>query len=170
MKPRRAAALLSLVALGACTQAAVAPGPGEPVATLRFSLGEPEAGNGCPSSADGRPGSVVFAGTLAYAADGAALLCLDRPEAEPLRGTHDGDHVVLAAPPIAAAAGDCTCSPLVVESLEGDLLPRDGGPPGFEGTLQDVFTAGDGGPSCSTDPASTCRIPCTQRWRVTGAP
>jgi hypothetical protein len=145
---------------------------GEPVGTFRFR-GEPVTGGGggtCPFASDA---AVTFDATLAFDGDTSAILCVHRAEAEPLRGTRDGDHVEVASPAAAANVGSCTCGVQVIESIKGDVLRADGGgAPGFAGELGNRVAPANGGASCEPeagDAGPRCGVPCELRWQLTGS-
>lgn len=145
---------------------------GESVGTFHFR-GEPVAGGDagtCPFASDA---AVTFTATLAFDSDTSAILCVDRAEAEPLRGRRDGDHVEVASPEAAANVASCTCAVRVTESIKGDVLRADGGSaPGFSGELGNRVAPADGGASCEPDPGDAgprCGVPCELRWRLTGS-
>ena len=167
--PRKAAIPVLAVAL-ACSAPRPPPCPGEPVALLHFQ-GTRVGGDSCPSIG---AATLSFAGTLAWDGDTGALLCPEQAEAQPLRGTRLGDHVVVSSPATAANAPSCTCAVDVTETLEGDLLQPDGGV-SFTGELRNAMAAAPGADPASCEPASSpstspaCGVPCEIRWQVSGA-
>ena len=101
MIPRCAlAAGLCLAAAGACTSPRPSTCEGQRVGTFQFH-GEAGSGDaGCPFASDA---GVTFTATVAFGDGTSALLCIDLPEAEPLRGTHVGDHLLVSSPDAGAA-------------------------------------------------------------------
>ncbi len=146
---------------------------GDPVGKFRFR-GEPVMGadaGACPFASDA---ALTFDATLAFDSSTSAILCVDRAEAEPLRGRRDGDHVEVASPTAVANVGSCTCAVQVTESVEGNVLrAADGGSaPGFAGELVNRVRPADGGASCEPeagDAGPRCGAPCDLRWRLTGS-
>jgi hypothetical protein len=160
-------------AAGGCSSAHAPACPGEPVAVLHFS-GARVGGDACPSIG---AAAVSFTATLSWDGDTGALLCPAQPEAQPLRGTRRGNHVVVSAPPTSARAPTCACAVDVAETLEGDLLQADGAP-SFTGTLRDDLAAAPGADPATCQAAGStsgtappvCGVPCEIEWQVTGAP
>lgn len=170
------AALLGVAAIPACDAPRATPCSGEIVGTFHFR-GEPAAGvdgGTCPFASDA---AVTFTATLAFDSDTSAILCVDRAEAEPLRGTREGDHVELASPAAAANVGSCSCGVQVVESVTGDVVRADGGSASrFAGELGNRVAPADGGaggvscePARAADAGPRCGVPCDLRWQLTGS-
>ncbi len=169
------AALLGIaggVVVVACDAPRATTCSGESVGTLHFR-GEPVAGGDagtCPFASDA---AVTFTATLAFDSDTSAILCVDRAEAEPLRGRRDGDHVEVSSSEAAANVASCACAVRVTESIKGDVLRADGGSaPGFAGELGNRVAPADGGASCEPDTGDAgprCGVPCELRWRLTGS-
>jgi hypothetical protein len=166
-----AALALVLGCEAGCDAPRATPCPGQRVATLHFQ-GDPvvpESG-ACPF--DG--GSIAFTATLSYGSATTAFLCVDRAEAEPLRGTREGDHVYVASPAAPANVKDCACAVQVIESVDGGVLRVDGGATGFAGELTNEIAPPDGGASggaCELpDGGAGCGVPCELRWKLSGTP
>jgi hypothetical protein len=165
----------ALLVATACEGALPSACPGDRVATLRFQGTAEPLDGGCAFAPDGGV-PVSFTATLAYAADDAALLCVERAEAAPLRGTRRGDEVAVAAPPQPGTVPACACALQVTERVAGALtrLP-DGAADRFDGVLENaVEPAGGSAAGCEPDggPADAgprCGAPCTLRWRLVGA-
>jgi hypothetical protein len=171
----RLLALLGLLASGAlaaavaCSAARPQPCPGDPVATFLFHA-DPVVPAGCPFPSDA---GLDFTATVSYTSETTAVLCVERPEAQPLPGTRAGDHLTLAGAATPATAPPCACAVDLVESLEGDVERADGGVTGFTGELRDALAPADGGAPADCEPrnatATRCGIPCQLTWRLTGA-
>jgi hypothetical protein len=159
-----ASALVGLTALLACDSPRPASCEGERVGALTFH-GDVVADGGCPFTAS----AVDFTATVAFDGDGGALLCIERADAEPLRGTHDGDHLAVSAPDGGANVPSCACAVQVAESVEGDLSRDGGAVAGFAGELRDHFWPADGGAGCERDAGPACGAPCDVRWSLTGS-
>jgi len=164
-----AAAALSALAAVACEATHVTPCPGRPVATLHFR-GDPAPGDGgaCSFGADA---AVAFTATLSVVGGVTAFLCPDRSEAEPLRGSTDGGHVSVSSSRAAANVPSCACAVQVSESVDGDLVPGDGGVAAFTGAMLDRVEATGAGacePDGGADAAAVCGVPCDLRWELTG--
>ncbi len=169
-----AAALLSL----ACQTRAPASCPGTPLATFRFlavPLAPAVAGD-CPAGASD---PISFTATLSTESGGGALLCVQRPEASPLRGSLVGQALSVVGPPVAAPGGlsGCSCPVQVTETVEGDLVAggegdgSDAGMVGFQGELRNALAAASTGGSCAADGGAgggPCALPCLSRWALTG--
>lgn len=161
------------VAAAGCSSSRVPPCPGEPVVVLHFA-GTRVSGDTCGSIG---AATVSFTATLSWDGDTGALLCPEQPEAQPLRGTRQANHVVVSAPATAARAPACACAVDVAETLEGDLLQADGAA-SFTGTLRDDLAAPPGVDPATCQPAAsssgaapaTCGVPCQIQWQVSGAP
>ena len=126
---------------------------------------------GCPFASP----PVDFTATLAFGSETSARLCVERPDAEPLLGTHDGDHVSLSSDAGAANVPSCACAVTVTESVVGDVLRDDGGAAiGFAGELTDRMDPTDAGASCERDAGPgalpQCGVPCAVRWQLTKSP
>lgn len=170
MIAHRALATAGLAALVACSSPRSSPCEGEPVGTFRLHAVY-VADGGCPFAA---PSISDFGATLAFGSGTTASLCLDRPEAEPLRGTHDGDHVTVSTPDAGANVSSCACDVQLSESVDGGVIRTDGGAvSGFSGELRDDFWGTDGGVGCERDAGPgatpTCGVPCQIRWQLTAA-
>jgi hypothetical protein len=168
----RIAALLGLAAAAACAPPRARTCAGEPVASFQFGGEVIPDDAGCPFAPDA--GLSRFSATVTFGSGADAFLCIDRSDAEPLRGTHVGDHVVLSSDAGPANVATCSCDVLVTERVEGDLLRADGGAVvGFSGELKDHLEAADAGASCERDAgtpgAQGCGVPCDLRWQLTGS-
>jgi hypothetical protein len=167
-----AGAIASLAASGACDAPRATSCPGERVGSFSFRA-EPRvsdpaaAGAGCAFTPDG---GLTFNATISYLGETEAVLCVDRPEATPLRGTRSGSHISVGSPQQPATIAACSCAVEVTESVEGDVAP-DGEAVAFTGELRNVLATGAG-----TDPASCeagsdgglrCGVPCELRWQLT---
>jgi hypothetical protein len=156
---------VALAALAGCgSNPTVAACPGDRVATLHFR-GTLGADSTCAFDAD----PVSFDATLAYGAGGTAVLCLTRAEADPLRGTHDGDHVTVSAPAASVAPSGCGCTVAVSETIDATLTRLDAGAVTVndgDGTLTDELAPGGGTTPC----APQCVLPCRLRWTLTASP
>jgi hypothetical protein len=167
-----AAGLLCLDAAGACTSPRPSTCEGQRIGTFGFRAVAGSGDAGCPFASDA---GVDFTATVAFGDGTSALLCIDRPEAEPLRGTHGGDHLVVSSPDAGANVPSCACSVLVTESVVGDLVRGDGGSPtGFTGELRNVLEPAVAGASCEPDGGEpdagpSCGVPCELRWQLTGS-
>ncbi len=161
-----ACAAAALAGLAACDSPRKATCEGERIGTFRFH-GEVAPDAGCPFDAP----AVDFTATLTSGGGTSVLLCLDRPDAEPLRGDLSGGHYVVSTPGTAANVPSCTCDVVVEETV--DLVPADGGGAAFSGELRDVFTPAASGATCERDAAPGsppgCGVPCEIRWQLTGA-
>ncbi len=165
------AAIAALALLVACDGPRPPACPGDAVATLRFSgqPAPPSSGDACPFAGDG---GVTFTATVAFSGE-SAVLCPARPEAQPLGGAHDGDHVIVGAPATSAYVSSCACALDVTEVLEGDVVRSGGMAVGFTGQLRDVIApTGGGGASCEPDggipdAGPRCGVPCQLTWQVT---
>ncbi len=168
MIARAALVAAGLAAVTACSSPRPSACEGEPVGTFRFHADFVPDG-GCPFAA---PSVDDFTGTVAFGSGTTALLCLDRPEAEPLRGTHDGDHVTVSTPDAGANVSSCACDVQLSETVDGHVLRADGGSAaGFSGELRDDFWAADAGATCERDAGAGappgCGVPCQLLWRLT---
>ena len=167
-----AAGLLGLAAAGACTSPRPSTCEGQRVGTFLFSREAGSGDAGCPFTSDA---GVTFTATVVFGDDTSSLLCIDRPEAEPLRGTHVGDHLVVSSPDAAANVPSCACAVLVEESVEGDLVRGEGGgAASFKGELRNVLRPAVAGASCepaggAPDAGPRCGVPCDLRWQLTGS-
>jgi hypothetical protein len=117
-----------------------------------------------------------FSATVATSSTGQALLCLQRPEASPLTGTLEGDHLIVAGPSSAAAfISVCNCPMALAETLDGTLTHDSGGSFSFAGTLRDVLAVDAGVDPAACEPTPTpitgpqCGVPCELHWTVTTA-
>lgn len=165
-RPALLLALVAMAALAGCESTArPAACPGTAVATLKFVGTLDTDGGTCQAVPDG---GISFTGTVAYDSSGVAYLCPDRAEATPLAGQLTGDHLTLAANPVAVTLDACGCPLTVTETLVGDVLRADGGAAGFSGELSDALAPADGGTGCEPDGGTTCGVPCTARWQLTG--
>jgi hypothetical protein len=167
---RLAAALVGLAGSSACEAPRPRTCEGEHIGTFSFR-GEivPEDG-GCPFAPDG---AIRFTATVAFPDGESALLCIENPEAEPLRGSRGGDHVSLSSE-TTVELPSCACEVRVTESVVGDIVRADGGSAaGFSGELRNSIDPADAGASCerdtSPDAAPRCGVPCTLRWQLTGS-
>jgi len=167
-------AALGLAAAGGCEAARTRICEGDPVGSTLTFHGEPVPDDaGCPFAPDA---GITFTGTVTFGSGTSALLCIDRNDAQPLRGTHDGDHLVVSSDAGAANVGSgCACDVLVAESVEGDLVRGDGGSAaGFTGELRNALSPADAGASCEPDAGTPgapprCGVPCNLRWQLTGS-
>jgi hypothetical protein len=163
--------ILGLAAAAGCDSPRPATCGGQRVGTFRFRGDVASGDAGCPFASDA---GLAFTATVAFESDTSALLCIDSPDAEPLRGTHDGDHITVSSPDAGANVASCTCGVLVAESVEGDVVRGDGGnPAGFTGELRNVVSPADVGASCEPDAGASgaaprCGVPCELRWQLTG--
>jgi hypothetical protein len=169
----RLAAALGLAAAAACDAPRAPTCEGEPVGTLQFHGDLVPGDAGCPFAPDA---GISFTATIAFGSGASALLCVDKADAQPLRGTRDGDHILLSSDAGAANVPSCACDVLVVESVEGDLVRGDAGSAtGFTGELRDALSPADAdaGASCErnagTPDEPRCGVPCSLRWTLTGS-
>jgi hypothetical protein len=164
-------ALLLLAALAACgVPAAPEPCPGDLQGrlVLRASPAEGEAA-ACATAADlETPDEVTV--VVSFTADGGAVLCPDRPLADPLRGTRAGDAIAVASAARPAPVAACDCAQVVVERLEGTLV-RDGAGAvvGLSGgRLVNELAPADAAASCPG--AVGCPLRCSVSWSVQARP
>lgn len=179
----RALLVTAGILMGSCSSSRIPACPGDPIVTLPFHA-ELRAGEGgcvfgatvAAAESAGLRTSFDFTGIVATSSTGDALLCLERPEASPLRGTLAGDHLAVAGPGAAAFVNACTCGIGVAETLDGSLGTAPDGRTTFSGTLRDVLSVNEGVDPATCEPAPTatspgprCGVPCELHWTVTAA-
>ena len=145
--------------------------PGDRVAQLQFQAALDASATTCgfARSPDAGLDARDFAATLAWTPQGSAALCPDKDLAEPLTGSRDGDHVLVALTSEGATVAGCSCNVSVREELEGVVTGADGGAPSFSGELRNVLSPSAGAAlDCSPDggPVGSCVLPCLIRWGV----
>jgi hypothetical protein len=160
-----------MAASGACDPTRATSCPGERVGSFSFRA-EPrvvEPGTGAAPCAFTPDGGLTFSATVSYPSETEAVLCMDRPEATPLRGSRSGSHISVASPKVPATVAECSCAVEVTESVEGDVSTD--GDVAFTGELRNVLATSPG-----TDPTSCeagadggprCGAPCELRWQLT---
>ena len=165
-RTRLASALLGATVL-ACSSPRPASCPGDRVGTFHLH-GDVVPDAGCPFAS----GPVDLTATISYGSGATALLCIEVPDAEPLQGTRDGDHVTVTSPDAGANVPSCGCPVQVSETVEGDVARDDGGSAvAFSGELRNDVWAADGGAGCERDAGPpTCGVPCELRWSLTTTP
>ncbi len=157
--------LLLAVAMAACESDRPPPCPGSPVATFSLATALVDGGSSCAPDAGLSPGS-SFTAILAWdpVDGGAAALCIQRPDAQPHLGTHQGDQVQVQHTTSDITIPGCSCpdggTMTILEVIDGGVLRGDGGMPvGFSGIVQDhVSAASDCG----------CGLPCTVSYTLDG--
>jgi hypothetical protein len=179
-----------LLAIGAfaaaCSSPRIPACPGEPIGTLHLTADLRAGEGGCYFAVRddasektnvnklGLKVKFDFTATVATSDTGQTLLCLQRPEASPLTGTLEGDHLSVAGPSSAFAfVSVCACQMTLAETLEGTLTRNPDGSFSFAGTLRDALAVYGGADPAICEPTpipSTgpqCGVPCELRWTVT---
>ncbi|HET7755122.1 MAG TPA: hypothetical protein VFK85_14535 [Anaeromyxobacteraceae bacterium] len=154
-------------ALLACeTRATPEPCPGVVQGTFQLS-GELTEGASCAETSGGATGAIDLTVLVSFTGESGAAVCLQRPLAEPLLGTREGDRIDVSAPARSGAARGCACTVQLLERISGTLL-RDGGVvTGFSGELNTQLAPADGTSSCAAAAeAGACDVPCNVRWTL----
>lgn len=161
----RCALFIPLLGLLACgTRATQEPCPGSVQGTVQV-VGQLVEGEACAAAAG--VGTIDLAFEVSFTADGGAAVCLQRPLADPLLGTHDGDVLEVSTPIRPGAATGCACEVQIAERITGTIAREGGTVTGFQGELELELSPADGSPTCApADEGTTCAVPCRVRWTL----
>ena len=154
------------LALLACeTRATQDACPGDVQGTFRL-VGELVDGAAC-AEVGGATGTIDLTVAVSFTGETAAAICLQRPLAEPLVGTRDGDRIAVSAAPASGTARGCACTVQLLERIEGTLSREGGVATGLSGDLSAELSPADGAPTCApAEDGDTCSVPCVVRWTL----
>jgi hypothetical protein len=156
--------LLPLLACG--TRATQVPCPGEVQGTFQVVAELVDAGACADALRATTPLDLTV--TVSFTGDSGAALCLQRPLADPLVGTREGDRIEVSAPVRASSARGCACTAQLVEGIAGSLERADETGVGFSGELRVEVSPADGSSSCAPSAdGDVCAVPCSVRWTLT---